>query len=166
MIFFSAWCSIFAPIAFIGDVYKRQDSRLTHIIKIFNTQPVYLPCTDLHKCCLLYTSKRIWTSVWRLSKKKGTTMASVHWTIPPYLPSLLIKPGILIRTCLLYTSERPFIKARMADDGRRVHILEPARLAGKRNEASPTGDVYKRQRYADKERGYRSLVQNLYRQQR
>lgn len=27
----------------------------------------------------------------------------------------------------------------MADDGRRVHILEPARLAGKRNEASPTG---------------------------
>ena len=34
----------------------------------------------------------------------------------------------------------------MADDGRRVHILEPARLAGKRNEASTTG--------SDKEKKY------------
>lgn len=43
-------------------------------------------------------TKRIWDICLKLSKKKGTTMASVHWTIPPYLPSLLIKPGILIRT--------------------------------------------------------------------
>ena len=58
------------------------------------------PIPEMHLSCrdLPNVPNVSGTSVYRLSKKKGTTMASVHWTIPPYLPSLLIKPGILIRT--------------------------------------------------------------------
>ena len=43
-------------------------------------------------------TKRIWDICLKALEEERNNNGVRHWTIPPYLPSLLIKPGILIRT--------------------------------------------------------------------